>query len=34
MIRKKIFHIFLGTIQDGLVMLLLGACSTTKKLPE
>ncbi|MCF2689640.1 BamA/TamA family outer membrane protein [Bacteroides fragilis] len=34
MIRKKIFHIFLGTIQAGLVMLLLGACSTTKHLPE
>lgn len=25
MIRKKIFHIFLGTIQAGLVMLLWGA---------
>ena len=34
MIRKETVHIIWGTIQAGLVMLLLGACSTTKHLPE
>ena len=34
MIRKETVHIIWVTIQAGLVMLLLGACSTTKHLPE
>ena len=34
MIRKETIHIIWVTIQAGLVMLLLGACSTTKHLPE